>query len=125
MLDSITYKTESKVVAVTKEIEKTITPDKVTEMYDKVRKEVENTISRAYLIQDNELKGVVFEVSAATRMLMCRFTLNGKEHIIKTATENTTHLTPSGALQYLKEHYADAVAFETVTELARVRPIKL
>ena len=34
MFDSHYYKNESKVVAVTKEIEKAISPDKVTEMYD-------------------------------------------------------------------------------------------
>jgi hypothetical protein len=41
MFDSNVYKSETKVVAVTKEIEKTISPDKVTEMYDAVREQAE------------------------------------------------------------------------------------
>ena len=61
MFDAHYYKSESKVVAVTKEIEKTITPDKVTDMYDKVRAEVEtailrNSLSRKMILTASSLR---------------------------------------------------------------------
>jgi len=84
MFNRTTINHESKVVAVTKEIEKTISPDKVTEMYDKVHEEVEKTILRKVAIEENDMHGVVMEVQnrydTRSRNIHLFFVLNGKEY---------------------------------------------
>jgi len=72
------------VTPVTRVIEKSITPDKVTDMYDKVHEEVEKTILRKIVIDDNYLKGsiiTIVEPDNNSHRVILRFTLNGKEHI--------------------------------------------
>lgn len=123
MFNTTVDNSKSEVVAVTKVVEKTITPDKVTDMYDKVREEVENTILRAYKVDDNDLHGIVFQVDYATRQLWTRFTLNGREHITKKITDQLVILTPIQAYEYLKKEYAEVVAVELVKEAALTRKI--
>ena len=87
MFNTTIHQHESKVVAVTKEIEKTISPDKVTEMYGAVKEEVLNTIIRSYVISSNVLSGVIMindtNYSTAEKEYCLRFSLNGDEHIHK------------------------------------------
>lgn len=72
-------------VAVTKEIEKTISPDKVTEMYDKVHEEIEEHIIRSYVIESGYINAAVMMVEprydTRTKSFVLRFELNGIEHI--------------------------------------------
>lgn len=125
MLDTITYKSESKVVAVTKEIEKTISPDKVTEMYDAIREEVENSVVRAISIQDNVFKGVLVEFSANpmrnTKVLRGRFTLNGEEFLLKEDLEFVGELTEEQLANRLYTYYKEILANQLMKE--SIRPI--
>lgn len=70
MFDKHTYNSKTKVCPVTQVVEKSITPDRVTDMYDDVREEVEKSILR---------KIVSPEIGA--RKISIRFTLNGKEYL--------------------------------------------
>ncbi len=89
MLNSTTINNhhESKVVAVTKEIEKTISPDKVTEMYDAVREEVENNIVLKLRFETNTLKGVGVilneNLNTDEKRYVASYNLNGKDYITK------------------------------------------
>lgn len=77
-----THVSESKVVAVTRVVEKSITPDKVTEMYDKVRAEVEGDIIQKVLVSSDLLQAVVIvshEYKAnKTHRIVSAFKLNGR-----------------------------------------------
>ena len=66
MLDSHYYRHESKVVAVTKETEKTISPDKVTEMYDAVREQALKDIVASLRVEENILNGIVVQFASKT-----------------------------------------------------------
>jgi hypothetical protein len=87
MFNTQVYKSETSVCPVTRVIEKTISPDKVTEMYDKVKDEVENNFVRKFIIKENNLHGVVTEhienQLAKSKIIMVRFVLNNEEHIVK------------------------------------------
>ena len=76
---------QTTVTPVTRIVEKTITPDKVTEMYDQVKREVEESFIRAYKIESNTIKGVMVEMHESPvtreRKIYCRFTINGEEFI--------------------------------------------
>ena len=75
----------SKVVAVTKEIERTISPDKVTEMYDAVKEQVQKDMIRAYKIETDQINWIVMEYwdehCAGQKVIVVKFTLNWKEFI--------------------------------------------
>ena len=77
----------SKVVAVTKEIEKTISPDKVTEMYDAVKEEVKKSLIRTYVIETDLVNGVVMDYhelyTTWEKVIVVRFNLNWKEFIFE------------------------------------------
>lgn len=85
MFDTTKITHESKVVAVTKEIEKTISPDKVTEMYDAVKEEVEQKILRSYVLRSSTLEAAVLIMEnryiSNQNDCVIRFVLNGKEHL--------------------------------------------
>ncbi len=87
MLNSYNFKSETKVCPVTRVIEKTITPNKVTEMYDTVREEVINSILRTVVIKDNRMEGVLIEYQDTfadmQRKWRGRFTINNKEYIVR------------------------------------------
>lgn len=113
---SIIYNHESKVVAITKEIEKTISPDKVTEMYNAVREEVEANYVRHFSIKTNEMNGVVVEFmkshSDKKVYYLTRFVLNGKDHIFKdSAPEEAMALNDSRhfVVSLLENHYKNTV----------------
>lgn len=118
MFNSTIYKNESKVVAVTKEIEKTISPDKVVDMYDKTFDEVEKRILRSFVFDDNQLRGVVVEYQPLyeqrARRVGVRFTLNGTEHIDQFDIKEET-LTREGAYKLLM----DSLNYSITTEVAR------
>lgn len=83
MFNTIIYKNDSKVVAITKEIEKAISPDKVTEMYDAIREEVEKNIVSSIHISSNIMEAALLEINnrydTRTTDYILSFTLNGKK----------------------------------------------
>lgn len=109
MFNRTTHHHETKVVAVTKEIEKSITPDRVTDMYDKVRSEVEKTIVRSILVQNNVLQGIVIETFddylTRSRHIHLRFTLNGKEYMDKQQLPERMELTDDNLVRRLYNFY--------------------
>lgn len=121
---TIIDRSETKVVAVTKEIEKTISPDKVTEMYDAVRDEVEKTIIRAYSIESNLLNGIVIETEPRyeTRetTYLLRFILNGKECIRRWAMAPEIADNKNAIYDKAFEFYKGAVAENLMRETINV-----
>lgn len=79
-----THHSESKVVAVTQVVEKTITPDKVTDLYGEIRKEVEKDIVEKLFFDAGELSGIVVVVKPESRNrsldIWTSFKLNGKTY---------------------------------------------
>ena len=124
MLNTTINKTENTTFAVTRVVEKTITPDKVTEMYDKVRKEVEKEFVRAYVFEGNQLNGVVAEMrldfNSAYRKVHTRFTLNGKEYIDTTLQLINGDFTESVAWEMIKKHYVDVVSNLLIRDTCRI-----
>jgi hypothetical protein len=127
MFDRTTiHKTESKVVAVTKEIEKTITPDKVTEMYDAVRDEVEKSIIRCVVIADNSLNGSAIEMEerydTSTHVILLRLTLNGSEHISRETLEREALMNEAKLYERLRDFYVRTVADEVMRRTIDIIP---
>ncbi len=115
MFDTTKLNFESKVVEVTKEIEKTISPDKVTEMYDKVKEEVEKSIVKSIWIKDNKMEGVTIEFidnfMNGQRRVRGRFLLNGKEYLLdEEIPEKATLISESELADKLFEYYKTVVA---------------
>jgi hypothetical protein len=127
MFNSYNYKTESKVVAVTKEIEKTITPDKVTEMYDKVKDEVEKSFVRAFRIETDILNGIVVEfadkLDTMQRMTYTRFILNGKEYIAKDIHRSFEALSDGELYEVFSKHLRSEISNQII-KVAAVQLIK-
>jgi hypothetical protein len=115
MFNTTNYKSESKVVAVTKVIEKSITPDKVTEMYDKIYTEVEKAIIQKLVVNNNLMKGAAIELNQDhannDSIVLLRFTLNGEEHFgRKVVDRNGLESLPFEKLhELLKEFYTEEV----------------
>jgi hypothetical protein len=122
MFNSTTYKHETTVTPVTRIVEKSITPDKVTEMYDKVREEVERNFVQMIKIESNTLNGVVVEFTdqfdTNTRKYYTRFVLNGDEHTDKRSISKEQMLTQQEAFGLLKEHYTNVVSNNLLKEYA-------
>jgi hypothetical protein len=129
MFNKTTYHNESKVVAVTKEIEKTITPDKVTDMYDKVRDEVEKSIIRSIVVNDNSLSGSAVEIEqrfdTASHLVILRLTLNGKEHISKEVLGREVTLDEAKLYDKLRDFYIRTVADEVMRATVDIIPKSL
>lgn len=113
---------ESKVVAVTKEIEKTITPDKVTEMYDKVREEVEKNLIQKVEVQSNYLNGVIMEIGheyhTGMKKIYTRFSLNGKDYIESSLEEGQEISSKEELFNKLQEHYSKVVSNQVLKDIA-------
>lgn len=125
MFDRIEHKTESTVVAVTKEIEKTISPDKVTEMYDKVRDEVLKTILRTYTFETDTIKGAVVEyvnqLDRAGTKYYARYELNDKEYVIEGELQMEERANSAySIIEKIHQHYAKEVAKHLIKENIRV-----
>ena len=106
-------KVETKVCPVTQVIEKTITPDKVVEMYDKVREEEAKAVAKRYIFSDNILNGFILEkneTAFCTRRLHIGFTLNGKMIETEVALHDGVVLSKSDAFVYLRDEISKAVS---------------
>ena len=126
MFNSYNIKHESKVVAITKEIEKTISPDKVTEMYDAVREQAENNILRTIIVKDNQMNGIIVEystdISTNQKKVMYRFTLNGKETIAKETLDREINPTSQKLVENMFRIYKDKIAYQILSESIKVLP---
>lgn len=103
----------------TRVIEKTITPDKVTDMYKDVRKEVEKSIIRALRVETNYMHGVVIEIhenyESMQKKMITRFVLNGKEYIDTTWNKNNKENILSSdehLIHALHQHYQRVISNE-------------
>jgi hypothetical protein len=131
MFDKHISNTETKVCPVTQVVEKTITPDKVTDMYDKVKQEVENSILRTYIIDDNDLKGIVIvtqeDFNTCTKKLLCRYTLNGTEHIMKEFIRNKNYSEINEVayvIETLRKHFLSELSFQLLITAEKLNQIK-
>lgn len=119
MFNTTIHQHESKVVAITKEIEKTISPDKVTEMYDAVREEVENNFIKSFHISSNQLGGVVVilkeDYNQMSVKFIARYQLNGKEYITKGYMPERNDFKDM-VFDKIYEHYKSEVAGELLRE---------
>jgi len=126
MFNSYNIKHESKVVAITKEIEKTISPDRVTEMYDAVREQAENDILRTIIVKDNQMNGIIVEystdISTNQKKVMYRFTLNGKETIAKETLDREINPTSQKLVENMFRIYKDKIAYQILSESIKVLP---
>lgn len=114
MFDKHVYQHESKVVAVTKEIEKTISPDKVVEMYNDIREELSRNILKKLVLRGNEFNGSCVAFSEPDRLSVLirgHFDLNGKPYTFSfRQDENEAVLTRDGLKAILFEKVAAAIA---------------
>jgi len=126
MFNTYDIKHESRVVAITKEIEKAISPDKVTEMYDAIREQVEKDILRKIIVKDNQMNGVIVEYSkdfsTNQKKIMYRFTLNGKETIEKETLDDEVNPTSQTLVENMLRIYKDKIAYEILPESIKVIP---
>lgn len=109
---------------VTRVVERSISPDKVTEVYKEVKDEVEKKIVRSFVFNDNKVNGVVVEVEPdyeqAIRHLLVRFTLNGQENTRKITQPKESFLRDD-AYHLLVGEFAN----EVMKMVARVAGVKL
>lgn len=114
MFNTTIHKHESKVVAITKEIEKTISPDKVTEMYDAVQEEVESRIIRSVAINSGVISAATLELQkrydTMINEFVIRFLLNGKEYIHRGEFSLHEMQNVERMLEKTREFYQKAVA---------------
>jgi hypothetical protein len=117
-----TYKTniETTVCPITQVVEKTITPDKVTEMYDSVREQVEKDILRTIIINNNTLNGVIFEkrddFAGAQTKILYRFTLNGIEYIERDFVINREDNTEERMINKFHDYVKEKIAIKIIKE---------
>ena len=124
MFNRTVYKTETIVTPVTRVVEKSITPDRVSEMYDKVRSEVELNLIQIIKIESNTLRGVVVEFTnsydTATKTVLTKFLLNGEEHVDRRTMTIEEVLTQENAFDVLAEHYKKVVGGQLCSENAKI-----
>lgn len=123
MLDSNYYKSETTVTPITQIIEKTITPDKVTDMYDAVRKEVEEDIITKVLVQDNFMNGVVLYMEnrfdTASKIILTKFNINGKEYIQKDYLVPLEEMDKYKLAEELRKKYVETMSTLVLRESVR------
>jgi len=118
-------KVETKVCPVTQVIEKTITPDKVVEMYDHTEKVAITNIAKKHLFNENILKGVVIQRAIegfeGTSIFHVSFILNGQqftETVKIIATESAMIRSRADARILLANRMAEAVARKVIASIS-------
>lgn len=123
MFNKTIYNTETKVVAVTKEIEKTITPDKVTEMYDSVKEQVKSDLIRAFTFKSNSLEGTVMmfsdDVATAVTRYKAGYKLNGEMFEIDGVLNREDKLGIDSIITKVVNHYSKTIASRLIQETAQ------
>lgn len=122
MLDTHKYNFESKVVAVTKEIEKSVSPDKVAEIYKDLKETAENQVVRAIYVDGNSFHGVVVEMARnnldRTKRIYTKFIINSEEHIQH--TDVTDDMTNEQMVDKLFDDYKSKIATKLVKESLKI-----
>jgi len=129
MFNSKNYNYESKVIAITKEIEKSITPDKVVEMYDVIKEEVEKNIIKKLRIESNLLKGVAIlkkDIDTQTKTISTHFNLNETDYFRDYIIRDDCIVAEGSDLivEKLKKHYSDIVGVELIKETFKTIQLK-
>lgn len=126
MFDKIQVtKHETRVTPVTRVIEKSITPDKVVEMYDKTEEEVRKNLIQKIVIQDNSFNGSITIWDNPNRMvkeIVVHFTLNGKEFTQKEQIIYSANLNNEDFLNATLRAIQNAVMKELFDKLAAQLP---
>lgn len=126
---NIVHKTETAVTPVTRIIEQSITPDKVTEMYDKVEKEVESQNLRRVFISNNIVEGagaIIEDPSSNRAVYLLKYKINGKEFTREHVFGWAEHMmwNKDQIIKYLfMESIAGAIACEFMREPATIMPL--
>lgn len=116
---------------VTKEVHLSITPDKVAEMYDKIREQVKNDILGVYEVKSNILDGIIIltkdSYSDRRKVIIIKFTLNGRNYTYEdyitdydTCEFNSSWGMKTKLFDILFEHYKEEVAKMLVLESVEV-----
>lgn len=118
MFDKHITNHQTTVTPVTRVIEKTITPDKVTEMYDKTKQEIEESLIRKIIIKSAfvEFSACVFQnPQDCTVTVKGRFLINGTEflveHILKEALASNEQI-----YSLLYQDFVDQLIFKTAAK---------
>lgn len=106
---------------ITQVIEKSISPDKVTEMYDAVKEEVLNSIIRTYTVENNSLKFGVIEytdlLDIGALKYRTSFLLNGKEHRLEgEIPRNEMSQTQAVLIEKVVNQYAKVISMELLSQ---------
>lgn len=124
MFNTNYYKSETKVCPVTQVVEKTISPDKVTEMYDKVYAEVQNNYVKNFDVKSDYLNGTVVEFSdeynTLQRKVMTRFNLNGQEYTFLITIQSAKELKPEQLYEIFVNHYRDELMKKLFNPLSQI-----
>ena len=122
MFDKEINVTNTNVEAVTRVVEKTISPDKITDMYKDVREEVIGSILRTLVADNNKMNGVVVEIQQNLandqRVIYTFFTLNGQEYTHKRTFLRDAEILKSDEQIFtlLFDDYVSAVSKELMKE---------
>lgn len=127
MFDKTTYNSETAVCPVTRVVEKSITPDKVTDMYDDVREEVESMVIKKIRASNNVFNGSVvhmYDDATGVDTLLFQFKLNGKDYEFKDiipreefATHPTTHEMLDRLIEFASTEIAKMLVLDNFAEL--------
>lgn len=112
MFDTHNTKYQSSMMAVTKETEKTISPDKVVEMYDKIEEIVLDTLVR-YEIKSNVLNAQVstYTSHSLDEKVLVKFDINGtKYRFTRTVTPEMKPFTTDKFLSMVMGMYVEEVS---------------
>lgn len=113
MLNTTIYKTQ--VTPVTRVVEKSISPDKVTDVYKQVKEEVEKTLIRSLVVESNHMNGVAqmfYEFQEGRKKIRTKFNLNGKEYIETTYVKLDEIDNDSALIDSLLKHFTEKVSIE-------------
>ena len=109
------------VTPITQVTKEGITPDKVTEMYDKVTKEVERNFVNGFHVKNNRLDGIVISIrhhiDSAGRKIYTKFILNGEEHLDMTLEGLEFELTKENAFDKISNHYSNVISNKILREI--------
>lgn len=112
MFDTHVTKHQTTVTPITQVVEKTISPDKVTEMYDKVDQELQKQISRRIVVRDNQVSGSIVLYDMHHPMIkkcVIRVIVNGKESISEKIFEPMAILSDNDLCEAFYEAVREAV----------------
>ena len=118
------------IAAITRVVEKSVSPDKITEIYADVRKEVERSIVCAYQIRNTKVDGVgiIMTVIAENyqKKYLIRYTFNGVDSFIEGFLPENLNARAYGVELYNKllEDLKEKVGLEFLKEMIKLDKFK-